>query len=126
MADHTDETVNDPMGAVDTPTPRRKPKPEVTTIGGRELKPSTLMMGHGYDPALSEGSLKAADLPHQHFRLRKRRRRASATSKASPASAKAAPKASSIRASTARTRKSSKIASPSGTGPRMRCASPAG
>jgi methionine-gamma-lyase len=42
----------------DTITPRRKPKPEVTTIGGRALKPSTLMMGHGYDPVLSEGSLK--------------------------------------------------------------------
>ncbi len=28
------------------------------TIAGRELKPSTLMMGHGYDPVLSEGSLK--------------------------------------------------------------------
>ena len=27
-------------------------------IGGRRLKPSTLMMGHGFDPALSEGSLK--------------------------------------------------------------------
>jgi methionine-gamma-lyase len=27
-------------------------------IGGRPLQPSTLMMGHGYDPALSEGSLK--------------------------------------------------------------------
>ncbi|MGZ3267032.1 MAG: cystathionine gamma-synthase family protein [Croceibacterium sp.] len=40
------------------PTPRRKPKPEVTTIGGRALKPSTLMMGFGYDPVLSEGSLK--------------------------------------------------------------------
>lgn len=52
------DNVDDPMGAVDTPTPRRKPKPEVTTIGGRELKPSTLMMGHGYDPSLSEGSLK--------------------------------------------------------------------
>ncbi|MFB0614145.1 cystathionine gamma-synthase family protein [Aurantiacibacter poecillastricola] len=59
MADNTNDTANDPMGAVDTPTPRRKPKPEVTTIGGRELKPSTLMMGHGYDPKLSEGSLKA-------------------------------------------------------------------
>ncbi len=43
----------------DTPTPRRKPKQAVTTIGGRELKPSTLMMGYGYDPVLSEGSLKA-------------------------------------------------------------------
>ena len=50
----------------DTPTeaelsgvePRRSPKPAVTEIGGRKLKPSTLMMGHGYDPKLSEGSLK--------------------------------------------------------------------
>jgi len=29
-----------------------------TKIAGRELKPSTLMMGYGYDPVLSEGSLK--------------------------------------------------------------------
>ena len=43
---------------VDSPTPRRKPKREVTTIAGRKLKPSTLMMGYGYDPVLSEGSLK--------------------------------------------------------------------
>ena len=35
------------------PTPRRKPKPEVKTVGGRTLKPSTLMMGFGYDPVLS-------------------------------------------------------------------------
>jgi methionine-gamma-lyase len=28
------------------------------TLAGRRLKPSTLMMGHGYDPRLSEGSLK--------------------------------------------------------------------
>jgi methionine-gamma-lyase len=39
-------------------TPRRKPKPDIDTVGGRKLKPSTLMMGHGYDPMLSEGSLK--------------------------------------------------------------------
>jgi methionine-gamma-lyase len=39
-------------------TPRRKPKPDIDTIGGRRLKPATLMMGHGYDPMLSEGSLK--------------------------------------------------------------------
>jgi len=44
--------------AIDTPTPRRNPRPKATTIAGRELKPATLMMGHGYDPALSEGSLK--------------------------------------------------------------------
>ena len=48
-----------PVDATTTPTPRRKPKPERTEIGGRPLKPSTLMMGHGYDPDLSEGSLKA-------------------------------------------------------------------
>src|SRR6478735_9140641 len=43
---------------VEPPTPRRKPKREVTMIGGRTLKPSTLMMGYGYDPQLSEGALK--------------------------------------------------------------------
>lgn len=37
---------------------RVSPKPAVDEIGGRKLKPATLMMGHGYDPALSEGSLK--------------------------------------------------------------------
>ncbi|WP_428028418.1 cystathionine gamma-synthase family protein [Altererythrobacter sp.] len=50
--------MTDAVDSVDQPTPRRKPKPEKTTIGGRELKPATLMMGLGYDPALSEGSLK--------------------------------------------------------------------
>src|SRR5690606_33605427 len=49
------ETMSDP---VDRPSQRSKPKPEVTQIGGRQLKPSTLMMGYGYDPVLSEGSLK--------------------------------------------------------------------
>ena len=39
-------------------TPRRRPKPQVLEIGGRRLRPSTLMMGHGYDPMLSEGALK--------------------------------------------------------------------
>ncbi|GMN03077.1 cystathionine gamma-synthase family protein [Erythrobacter sp. MTPC3] len=50
--------MTDAIDATDTPTPRRNPKPAKTTIGGRELKPSTLMMGHGFDPVLSEGSLK--------------------------------------------------------------------
>src|SRR5918993_349981 len=45
---------NDITGA----TPRRRPKASVLEIGGRRLKPSTLMMGFGYDPTLSEGSLK--------------------------------------------------------------------
>ena len=39
-------------------TPRRAPKKDVTRIGDRELQPSTLMMGYGFDPMLSEGSLK--------------------------------------------------------------------
>ena len=39
-------------------TPRRRPKPDILEIDGRRLKPATLMMGHGFDPALSEGSLK--------------------------------------------------------------------
>ena len=43
---------------IDPTSPRMAPKPEVTKIAGRELKPSTLMMGYGYDPVLSEGSLK--------------------------------------------------------------------
>lgn len=37
---------------------RRRPKPDVVSIGNRRLKPSTLMMGHGFDPTLSEGALK--------------------------------------------------------------------
>jgi methionine-gamma-lyase len=43
----------------DTPTPTRKPKAALTAIGNHQLSPATLMMGHGYDPVLSEGSLKA-------------------------------------------------------------------
>jgi methionine-gamma-lyase len=38
--------------------PRRKPKPPTAEVGGRALNPATLMMGLGYDPTLSEGSLK--------------------------------------------------------------------
>lgn len=52
MADKTEaELTGVPQGAVKgDPGPKR--------IGGRNLKPSTMMMGHGYDPMLSEGSLK--------------------------------------------------------------------
>jgi methionine-gamma-lyase len=39
-------------------SPRRSPKPSPTTIGNHKLSASTLMMGYGFDPALSEGSLK--------------------------------------------------------------------
>lgn len=34
------------------PAPRRRPKADIGEIGGRKLRPSTLMMGHGYDPML--------------------------------------------------------------------------
>ncbi|MEM8695053.1 MAG: cystathionine gamma-synthase family protein [Pseudomonadota bacterium] len=54
MTDGTDDNSPDLTGT----TPRRKPKPEIEKIGNRKLKPATLMMGHGYDPVLSEGSLK--------------------------------------------------------------------
>ncbi len=56
MTDITNESEAD-MSAVPAPT-RIKPKAEISEIGGRKLKASTLMMGHGYDPMLSEGSLK--------------------------------------------------------------------
>jgi methionine-gamma-lyase len=36
----------------------RAPKASPTTIGNHALNPATLMMGYGFDPALSEGSLK--------------------------------------------------------------------
>lgn len=42
----------------DRPHSRRKPRAAIETVGGRPLKPATLMMGHGYDPTLSEGALK--------------------------------------------------------------------
>lgn len=45
------------LTAVPAPEPR-KMKRAVTELGGHKLHPSTLMMGHGYDPALSEGALK--------------------------------------------------------------------
>ncbi|WP_116091061.1 cystathionine gamma-synthase family protein [Sphingomonas crusticola] len=37
---------------------RRRPRHQPLEVGGRRLSPATLMMGHGFDPALSEGSLK--------------------------------------------------------------------
>ena len=37
---------------------RGKPKTNIRKIGDKELSPATLMMGLGYDPVLSEGSLK--------------------------------------------------------------------
>jgi len=37
---------------------KRAPKPSPTHIGNHKLDAATLMMGYGFDPALSEGSLK--------------------------------------------------------------------
>jgi methionine-gamma-lyase len=54
----TDTPENSEENSIPGTTPRRKPKPEIEQIGNRKLKPATLMMGHGYDPVLSEGSLK--------------------------------------------------------------------
>ncbi|MBB3764537.1 cystathionine gamma-synthase family protein [Sphingomicrobium lutaoense] len=36
----------------------RKPKNPATHIGNHKLDPATMMMGYGFDPSLSEGSLK--------------------------------------------------------------------
>ncbi|MFL9840748.1 cystathionine gamma-synthase family protein [Sphingomonas sp. ST-64] len=54
----TDQPEQPDEAALTATTPRRRPKPDIDTVGGRKLSPSTLMMGHGYDPMLSEGSLK--------------------------------------------------------------------
>ncbi len=54
MAKPTGETEADLTGA----TPRRRPRAQALEVGGRRLSPETLMMGHGYDPMLSEGALK--------------------------------------------------------------------
>ncbi len=40
------------------PAQHRPPKPSPTSIGNHKLKPQTLMLGYGFDPELSEGSLK--------------------------------------------------------------------
>ncbi len=58
MIDLPNETEAD-MSGVEAPEKTGAPKDDTPkAIGDRKLKPSTLMMGHGYDPALSEGSLK--------------------------------------------------------------------
>ena len=48
-----DENEGEPSGSH-----QRRPKPSPTHIGNHKLSPSTLMMGYGFDPELSEGSLK--------------------------------------------------------------------
>ncbi|WP_294269463.1 cystathionine gamma-synthase family protein [uncultured Sphingomonas sp.] len=51
-------TESDLTGVPPQDPARAERKSDATTIGDRKLKPSTLMMGHGFDPVLSEGSLK--------------------------------------------------------------------
>ena len=48
-------------------TTSRKPQAAATHIGNHKLDPSTMMMGHGYDAALSEGSLKPPIFPTSTF-----------------------------------------------------------
>ena len=57
---------------VDRPTPRRKPKREVTTIGGRKLNPATLMItlracGSGRGGVAARAS--AGDAPSLYIRF---------------------------------------------------------
>ncbi|MEO8113554.1 MAG: cystathionine gamma-synthase family protein, partial [Phenylobacterium sp.] len=48
----------DEAATTGVPRKARTMKHRATEVGGRKLDPSTLMMGYGYDPALSEGALK--------------------------------------------------------------------
>ncbi len=50
MADDSADTSN--------ARPKRPMRHQDRSIGNRKLQPSTMMMGHGYDPRLSEGALK--------------------------------------------------------------------
>ena len=54
----TDDTPQTEAELTAVPSSRRRPKADVMAIGNHRLSPATLMMGHGFDPALSEGSLK--------------------------------------------------------------------
>lgn len=58
MADTPSDTPPQTEAGLTSATPRRRPKAEVREVGGRRLSPATLMMGHAFDPMLSEGSLK--------------------------------------------------------------------
>ena len=82
--------------------------------------PSTLMMGYGFDPALSRRLAEAADLPHLDLRVRARRRRQALLRRHHRQAAPAPPTGWSIRASTTPTRKSSRTGCGSGKMPRKR------
>ncbi len=46
---------------------QRKLAPESTMIGGKQLRPESMMMTYGYDPALSEGALKCPIFQTSNF-----------------------------------------------------------
>ncbi len=71
--------------------PPRRPKQSVTKIGNHQLNPATMMMGFGFDPSLSEGSLKPPVFLTSTF-VFENAPRENASSKASPASGRAAPR----------------------------------
>jgi methionine-gamma-lyase len=48
-------TENEISGAI---SHQRAPRPSPTQVGNRKLSPQSLMLGYGFDPELSEGSLK--------------------------------------------------------------------
>jgi methionine-gamma-lyase len=50
------------------------PRPSKTRIGNHVLKPETLMVGYGYDPALSEGAVKPPVFLTSTFVFRSARR----------------------------------------------------
>ena len=54
----TDPTEADMSGVPAGPGRKRSVAHQFTAIGDHPLHPATLMMGYGFDPALSEGSLK--------------------------------------------------------------------
>ena len=90
-------------------------------LGNRKLKPETLMLGYGYDPALSEGAVKPPVFLTSTFVFRSRRARQGILRlrRRPPRAAEGrGRRASSIRASTTRTARSSRIASRSTRRPR--------
>ena len=103
----------DPM-----PSSRRPPKQTPTTIGNHKLSAATLMMGYGYDPALSRRLAESADLPDFDLRVRDAahgKRFFEGITGKRPAAA--LPRGWSIRASTVPTRKSSRTGCRSGRMP---------
>ena len=54
----TDQTVPETEADIGGAGSRRRPRPHTLSVGDRRHSPAPLMMGHAFDPMLSEGSLK--------------------------------------------------------------------